>query len=193
MRIFDKAIILLIGVAILFNFLKDKFYNKSSNEIVIEDHRIDKQPCVSGINELFGSGVDPTKMCDCLLPKFYQLIKDDPVKVEKFKEVGFFTLQGNAQESAIQIFRDCVVDNIVDTAHKLDLEKFREPFLQKLKDTLSTIAEMNQVNIDSLSNCIMQGFTGNITIKEYFAEDYLQLEKLNSIWVNCFGRALTEK
>lgn len=84
---FDQQV--LIGVGILFNVLKDKFYKKQSNAIVIAVHHVDKQPCVSGMNELFGNGVDSTKTCDCLLPKFYQRIEEDPEKVKNFEEVGF--------------------------------------------------------------------------------------------------------
>ncbi|RYE57356.1 MAG: hypothetical protein EOP48_05970 [Sphingobacteriales bacterium] len=193
MKKFDKAIILLIGVGILFNLLKDKFYKKQSNEIVIAGHHVDKQPCVSGMNELFSTGVDSTKMCDCLLPKFYQLIKDDPKKIKKFEEVGFFTLQGNAKDSATQLFRDCVVEHIIDTSYKLDMKKFKEPFLLKLKDTLSNMSGLNNVNIDSLCNCVMHRLDGNITIKEYFAEDYLTVEKIKNVLTDCFGQVIKKK
>jgi hypothetical protein len=188
MKKFDKAIILLIGVGIFFNFLKDHFYQKKRNEIVIAGHRVDKQPCISGINELFGHGVDSTKTCDCLLPRFYHLIKDDSEKVKTFEEEGFFTLQGKANDSATQIFRDCLVDNIVDTSYKLNIQKFREPFLQKLKDSLRVLSVLSDVSIDSVSNCVMQSVDGNITIWEYFAEDYLQSENLRSIMKECFGQ-----
>ena len=94
MRKFYNAIILLIGAGILIDFLKDKFY-KNPNEIVVVGHHVDKQPCFSGMNELFGKGLDSSKMCDCLLPKFYTLIKNDPAKVQKFEEIGFFKVEGS--------------------------------------------------------------------------------------------------
>lgn len=185
MKKFDKAILLLIGVGILFNILKENFYKKKTKEIVIAGHSVDMRPCISAINELFGKGVNSAETCNCLLPKFYPLIKDDPEKVKKFEEVGFFTLQNEAKDSAARIFRACILNNVIDTAYKLDLEKFREPFLQKLKDTLRILPGLSNVNIDSLGNCILKRFDGNVTIREYFAEDYLKVEKLKNILQKC--------
>jgi hypothetical protein len=144
MRKFDKAIILLIGVGILINFLKDKFY-KNPNEIVVAGHHVDKQPCISGMNQLFGKGVDSSKMCDCLLPKFYQLIKNDPAKVQKFEAMGFFKVEGSARDSATKIFRECVLENILDTSYKMDIQQFKEPFLQKLQDSIKIIPGWEQL------------------------------------------------
>jgi hypothetical protein len=96
MRKFDKAIILLIGAGILFNFLKEQFY-KDPNVIVVAGHRVDKQPCLTGMNELFGRGIDASKMCDCLIPKFYPLIKDDPAKVKSLKRWASLKQRGRSE------------------------------------------------------------------------------------------------
>ena len=192
MRKFDKAIILLIGVGILITFLKDKFYKKP-NEIVVAGHRVDKQPCISGMNELFGKGVDSSKMCDCLLPKFCQLIKNDPAKVQKFEEIGFFKVEGSARDSATQIFRECVLDNIVDTSYKLDINQFKESFLQKLQDSIKLIPGWEQINADSLGSCLLETLDGKVTIKEYFSDDYLKMDKLREAILKCRTKALKNK
>jgi len=86
-----------------------------------------------------------------------------------------------------------VVANIVDTTYRLDIQKFREAFFQKRKGTLSNIPGLINVNVDRLSNCIIRRLDGNITTKEYFAEDYLNVEKLKSVFSNCFGHVSNKK
>lgn len=187
MRKSDKLLVILLGIIILFSLLRKMFLGEPRQEIIIAGMHIDKQPCLSAMNELFSKGVDSTKMCDCLLPKFYELIKNDPEKVKHFEEVDFFTVQDAANDTVIQTFGRCVTENIVDTSYKLNLAKFREPFLKKMKDTLSTIDGLSKPAIDSISNCLIQHFDGNITIKEYFADDYLKVGKLKIIMQDCLG------
>lgn len=86
-----------------------------------------------------------------------------------------------------------MVDNIVDTTYKQDIQKFREAFFQKIKDTLRNIPGLINVKVDSLSNCIIRRLDGNLTIKEFFAEYYLNVEKLKSVFSNCFGQVSKKK
>jgi len=95
MKKFDKLIILLIGAIALFAGLRNWYFGKIEKEITVDGHQVSLLPCKSGIHDLFGNGVDSIAMCKCLLPKFYELIKDDPDKVDHFKEVGFFKLEGH--------------------------------------------------------------------------------------------------
>ena len=185
---FTKAIILLIGIGIVFNFIKEKLIQTKKEEIIVEGHHVDKGPCMYAMNELFGRGVDSSKVCDCLIPKFYQLIKDDSSKMKKFEEMGFFKLQGASNDSATLLLGRCVSQNITDTSAKLDLEKFREPFFKKLKDTLPFYPEFQGYDSDSLANCFFESLAGKVTIKEYFSEDYIKVDKIRAAIKNCLTK-----
>jgi hypothetical protein len=180
-----KAMILLIGVGVLFSVFKERFSSKKKQEIIVGRHHVDKGPCISAMNELLGQGIDSSQMCDCLIPKFYELIKDDPSKTKKFEETGFFKLQGPLNDSATLLFGNCVLQSIIDTTFKLDLENFKEPFLKKLKDTLAFYTEFQSYNIDSLANCFFQNLNGKVTIYEYFNDGYMKVDKIRSVITNC--------
>jgi hypothetical protein len=185
---FTKTIILLIGVGILFNILKERLFQNKKNEIIVAGHHVDKDPCMYAMNELFGRGIDSSKVCDCLIPKFYKLIKDDSSKIKKFEEMGFFKLEGALNDSATLLLGRCVSQNITDTSFKLDIEKFHEPFLKKLKDTLAFYPEFKAYNSDSLASCFFQSLAGRVTIKEYFSEDYLKVDKIKTTISNCLTK-----
>lgn len=180
-----KAIILLIGVGILFNILKKTFFATQKQEIIVNGHHVDKAPCMYAINELFGRGIDSSKMCDCLIPKFYELVKHDPSKSKKFKEMGFFQLEGEGNDSLSRLFANCASQNIADSTFRLDLEKFKEPLLKRLKDSLAVYTEFQSYNIDSLANCLLQNLNGKLTINEYFGNDFIQFEKISNIIMLC--------
>src|SRR5688500_12101990 len=101
MKKYDKAVILFIGALALIGGFRNWYFEGKGDEMAIDGHRVSLVPCRKGINELFGSGIDSNAMCKCLLPRFYLLLKNDPAKIEEFKEVGFLTLQGKANDSAI--------------------------------------------------------------------------------------------
>jgi hypothetical protein len=88
---FTKALILLVGVGILFNILRERLFQNKKKEIIVAGHHVDKGPCMYAMNELFGRGIDSSKVCDCLIPGFYQLIKNDSSKIKKFEEMGFLS------------------------------------------------------------------------------------------------------
>ena len=77
-----------------------KNYFSKKEEIIVGNVHIDKRSCVSAMNTIFGNSVDSSKLCDCLIPSFYNIIKSDPQLVEKFKtSAGFFKLEGTLNDS----------------------------------------------------------------------------------------------
>lgn len=180
-----KALLILIGVGMIVTTLKDRFFKTGKNEIVVAGHHVDKQPWLFAMNELFGRSVDSSKLCNCLIPHFYELIKNDPSSMKKFEEMGFFKLEGALNDSAQSLLANCVRQNIIDTSFRIDMEKFKGPFLKRLKDSLEHCPEFRTFNQDSLANCFFQSLKGNITIKEFFSEDYLKIQKLKVAMTNC--------
>ena len=174
------------------NYFKPK---KPVDEIVINNIHIPRKPCINIINELLGKGVDSLKVCDCLIPKFYELIKHDSALVEKFKQSdGFFKLDGSMQDSAILLLANCVRPNIIDTNFKFHLTPENSlAFKEKLKKGFALRDEFKNIDAETFSNCIVERLNGNITIGEYFSDDYLEVPKIKKIMTECFGQSSKPK
>jgi len=186
MKKFDKIIILLIGAVALLGGLRNWYFAKTGKEITIDGHQVSLLPCKNGMNEIFGRGVDSVGMCKCLLPKFYQLIKDDPDKIEHFKEVGFFKLEGKSNDSAILIVRDCVLSNLLDTNYKIKISQyFKASIVDRFKGQLDSTIKLNDLQFRNFMKCVFENMDGRITIKEYFADDYSKNDKIKKIYSNC--------
>ena len=161
------------------------------DEVVIENIHIPKKPCIGAVNELFGNGVDSRRTCDCLLPNFYSLIKGDSFLVEKFKEYGsLFKLEGALSDSFAVILANCVKTNILDSSYKFSLTSKNElVFKEKLKKGFEVHKEFKNINADGLADCIVSKLNGNITIGEYFSDDYFEVPRIKEIILGCGAQA----
>ena len=83
----NYTLLLIISFILLWAW-KNLSSKEKPDEIVIDGIHTPRKPCISVVNELFGAGIDSSKVCDCLIPKFYELVKDDTLQLAKFKEVG---------------------------------------------------------------------------------------------------------
>jgi hypothetical protein len=161
------------------------------DEIVIGNIRIPKKPCIGAINDLFGKGVDSIRICDCLIPNFYSLIKHDSLLVEKFKEyASLFKLEGALSDSFAVILAKCVKTNILDSSYKFSLTSENElVFKKKLRKAFKVHKEFKNTNTDGLSDCIVSKLNGNITISEYFSDDYFEEPKIKKFILECIAQA----
>jgi len=161
------------------------FGSKKKDEIIVDNIHISRKPCLSAMNEFFSTGADSSKICDCLIPDFYSLIKYDSLLVEKFKqEGGFFRIEGSLNDSAMTLFANCITQNILDTNYLLTLTPdLKLAFKKKLTDGFLHIGF--EGNVEALSDCITERLSGNIRIKEYFANDYNEVPKINAIITDC--------
>lgn len=174
------------------NYFKPK---KVVDEIVVDNIHIPRNPCINVMNELFGKGVDSSKVCDCLIPQFYSLIKTDSTLRERFKQSdGFFKLEGSLQDSAILLFANCVRPNIIDTNYKFQLTpEYSLAFKEKLKKGFALRKEFENIDAETFSNCIVDRLNGNITIGEYFSDDYFEVPKIKKIMTECIGQSPRHK
>jgi len=174
------------------NYFKPK---EKKQELVIDNIHINKNPCIGVIKDLFGKGVDSTKICDCLIPKFYALIKSDTNLVERFKEsYGIFKLDGSLQDSAISLMASCVRTNIVDTNSKFHLTpEYSSVFKRVLKKGIETRKEFANIEAENFSSCIIDRLSGNITIKEYVSNDYFEVPKIKKIMTDCLTQSSKHK
>jgi hypothetical protein len=161
------------------------------DEIVINNIHIPRKPCINTINELFGKGVDSSKVCDCFIPQFYGLIQKDSALVERFKKSdGFFKLEGSMQDSSTLLFANCVKLNIIDTNFKFHLSpKNLLAFKDKLKKGFVFKSDFKNIDAETLSNCIVEKLNGNITIGEYFSDDYFEVPKIKKIMTECIEQS----
>ncbi len=174
------------------NYFKPK---KVVDEIVVDKIHIPRKPCINAINEMFGKGVDSSKVCDCLIPQFYNLIKKDSILVERFKQSdGVFKLEGSMQDSAILLFANCVRPNIIDTNFKFQLTpEYLLAFKDKLKKGFAFRKEFKNIDAETFSNCIVERLNGNITIGEYFSDDYFEVPKIKNIMTECIEQSIKQK
>jgi hypothetical protein len=59
----------------------------------------------------------------------------------------------------------------------------------KLKKACQLRTELKNVDAETLSNCFIEKLNGNITIGEYFSEDYFEVPKIKKIVVECIGQS----
>jgi hypothetical protein len=188
MRKFDKAIILMFGVFALMGALKNWLLKDRNDEIVVDGHHVSLIPCRSAMNYIFGKAIDSSKMCNCLVPKFYELIKDDPSKLKKFEELGFFTLEGKANDSLALLFKECAINNIADSNYKIKLNQFYKAALtKKFRDQFEAEAALNGLDYERYLKCVFDSLDGKMTIKEFLADDYLKIDKIRPVIYNCVG------
>lgn len=186
----NKAILIAIGIGILINLVKEKLLGTHKNEIIIAGHHVNKAPCLGAVNELFGTAVDSVKVCDCALPKYYEIIKNDPEKVKKFEEVGFLDLEGGAKDNSMNLLKDCIVANILDTTYKMNLGKYRQVLVKQFNDSIMKSPYFNMINADTFCNCIIRRLDRNVTIKEYFSKSYYDTDSLNEIVNGCIKQSI---
>jgi hypothetical protein len=160
------------------------------DEVVVDGIHIPKEPCISAVNGLFGKGVDSSKVCDCLIPQFYDLIKHDTLLTEKFKQYqSIFKLEGQLSDSTALLFASCARVNILDTNYKLHFTREAEVvFIEKLKKGFRLQPGFSTINTDSLSSCIVKKLNGNVTIKEFLTDDYLKVPKIKELILQCSER-----
>lgn len=161
------------------------------DEIIIDSIHVPKNPCISAINDLLGKGVDSSKACDCLLPRFYNLIKKDSSLVIKFREYrSLFKLEGVLKDSFNLLFAKCVKENILDSNYVVKLTpEYQLAFKEKLKRGFQFQNGLDKINTDILSDCIVEKLNDNITIGEYFSDDYFEVPKIKKIMLDCIDQS----
>ncbi len=161
------------------------------DNINIDGIIIDKKPCFSAVNSLFGRAVDSIKACECILPAFYNAIKTDSLLVQKFKEYrSTFVVDGELSEVSGNAIIDCVRANIVDSMVKFNMTaEYKLRFKQKLNEGFKARPELENLDIEKASDCIIEKLAGNITVAEYFSSDYYEVPRLKALFVECYQKS----
>jgi hypothetical protein len=93
------------------------------DELILGGVAISRTPCVSVVNDLFGKGVDSSKACDCLLPGYYELVKNDPVELAKFNQTGIHLLSGASNDRLNHLFSTCIGGHIIDSTYTMQSDR----------------------------------------------------------------------
>jgi len=163
--------------------------NGTTNNITIDGIVISKTPAIEVINDICGNAVDADKTSDCLLPAYYELIKDDTAEVRRFKEIGFHVLSGDKQDSSLYVFRNCILENIIDTNGKINFTaEMKAKMMTMIKQKMATMNLLANQEIESLCNCMVDSLN-NLTVRDYFSDDYLKNERIQVLFNRCKQQA----
>jgi hypothetical protein len=107
--------------------------------------------------------------------------------VEAFKKAGgFFVPDGSLHDSSILVFVSCVRRNILDSNYQLHFTgEIESAFKEKLKNSFKLREISGNTDRDILSNCIVKRLNGNITISEYFSDDYFKIPRVRKMIEEC--------
>jgi hypothetical protein len=159
------------------------------DEIILGGMPISRTPCLSVVNELFGKGVDSNKACDCLLPAYYQLVKDDPEELTKFDYTGIHMLPGTRNDQVNQLFTECIGNHIVDSTYIMHLpEAYASRFRQQLADRLRSDPTYKSYNPDSLASCVISRLNDRFTVSDYIGLSQWTTAKAKALLQPCLTR-----
>ncbi|MES1249105.1 MAG: hypothetical protein ABUL46_00400 [Chitinophaga rupis] len=138
------------------------------DEVVLGGSPISREPCLSVVGDLFGKAVDSNKACDCLLPGYYELVKNDTEELSKFNYSGIHMLPGARNEQVNALFARCIGKHIIDSAYKMHLTPpYATRFRQLLADRIRTDTLYQGLDADSVAQCLVDRFNDHITVAEY--------------------------
>lgn len=138
------------------------------DEVVLGGIPISREPCLSVVNDMFGKAVDSSKACDCLLPGYYELVKNDSEELSRFDNSGIHMLPGARNEQVNALFARCIGEHIIDSTYKMHLTvPYTTRFRQLLADRIRTDTLYNGLNEDSVAQCLVDRFNDHITVAEY--------------------------
>jgi len=183
-----------INFALLFLFVaiftcKQLQPKEKVDELVIDGIHMRRQPCKEAMDEMFGRGVDTSKVCDCLFSNFYSFVKNDSALLQRFLvEQMVFTPEGHWREDYLLLYAACIRSNIVDSNYVLHLKPdMKAKFTGKFSKDFKAQGIPHGYNPDSLAACLVDKLDGGITIGEYFADDYSKLPRMQEMLLKCLA------
>lgn len=129
---------------------------------------ISRMPCLSDIDTLFEGRVDSDKVCDCMLPAYYEMFKSNPDEFTRLNQGDMNGLSPETKDSLYTLFTNCVAPYVLDTTFRMHLSEgslanFKAHLAQKLRSK----SKVNGINADSLASCITNRLNGKITILQF--------------------------
>lgn len=164
------------------------------DEVVLGGTPISRKPCLSVVSDLFGKAVDSNKACDCLLPGYYELVKNDSEELSKFDYLGIHMLPGARNEQVNVLFARCIGEHIIDSTYKMHLTvPYAIRFRQLLADRIHTDTLYNGLNEDSVTQCLVDRFNDHITVAEYLELTTQTDSTIKALFTPCIIRRPTHQ
>ena len=143
--------------------------------------------CVEANSKILGNAVDPVAFCKCLIPKFYQDLKNDPEKLKLLKEGNWYDLAKDKQEIVAKYFQSCMSMTATnDSTVKFTITpRMAEGMKSKMKQDLigSDIEKTNDV--DKYCDCMINSLQTDFTIKEIMQDNFNLTEKYQKALEKC--------
>jgi hypothetical protein len=143
--------------------------------------------CVEANSKILGNSVDPVAFCKCLIPKFYQDIKNDPGKLKLLKEGNWYDLAKDKQEIVVKYFQSCMNQTATNdsTAKFTITPRMAVGMKNKMKQDLigSDIEKTNDV--DKYCDCMINSLQTDFTIKEVMQDNFNETEKYQKVLEKC--------
>ncbi|MBX3241711.1 MAG: hypothetical protein KIT80_12055 [Chitinophagaceae bacterium] len=145
--------------------------------------------CVEANTKILGNAVDPVPFCKCLIPKFYQDLKNDSEKLKSLKEGSWYDLGVDKQEVVAKYFQSCITQTGTnDSAAKFTITpRMATGMKNKMKQELagSDIEKTN--DIDKYCDCIINSFQTDFTIKEIMLDNFNETKKYQKTVEKCLN------
>jgi len=78
----------------------------------------------------------------------------------------------------------------LDSNYKFKLTpEYQLAFKEKLKKGFQFQKGLDKIDADILSDCIIEKLNGNITISEYFSDNYFEVPKIKKIMIDCMDQS----
>jgi hypothetical protein len=143
--------------------------------------------CVEANRKILGNSVDPVAFCKCLIPKFYQDLKNNPEKLKLLKEGNWYDLAKDKQEIVAKYFQSCMSQTATNdsTAKFTITPRMAAGMKSKMKQELigSDIEKTNDV--DKYCDCMINSLQTDFTIKEIMQENFNETEKYQKTLEKC--------
>ena len=154
----------------LFVFLCFRFIHSVSNNhpTRAKVNEISRASCLSDINAIFEGRVDSNKACDCLLPAYAEIFKNDSEELTRYSQGAVDSLSASVKDTLYTLFTHCVTPYVLDSTFKMHLTGSS---LARIKSRLAAKLRSNPkfdgTNTDSLASILADRLNGNITILQF--------------------------
>ena len=163
--------------------------NHGETVLVDKGVEISISACVEANSNILGNSVDPVAFCKCLVPKFYQDLKNDPAKLKLLREGNWYDLAKDKQEVVAKYFASCMSQTTTnDTTVKFTITpRMADGMKNKMKqDLVGTDIEKTN-DIDKYCDCIINSIQNDFTINEIMQETFNETEKYQKAVETCLN------
>lgn len=183
--------LILLSLAISFCLIACMQNRKDIGETILVDKGVEIpiSGCVEANEKIFGTSVNTIAFCKCLIPKFYEDLKNDSEKLRLLKEGKWAELSKEKKEIIAQYYQDCFSKTAnVDSLSKMTItlsmaEKIKKGMKQQLVG--SSIEKTN--DIDKYCDCMIKSMQTDFTSKEIMSDNFTETEKYKKALEKCLS------